>query len=258
MFSSKIRAVVVTLFSIVMIGQTAGRLVGDEIVIDNQGDSQISLGDFQCSSCPTQVNSVMDLLSQSQSGEVSAGELWQFFHSQGIDSLDQLTFCLDVDQLDGQSAFDLQSVQLKIEDPRSQGELLTDVSLGNNSIIVPGFETSSFRPEAKLKIDLGYDFMQRFTADSQEKIKLDFSSSNSQLASNVKFSIEGRDSNVFSSWNYWLLAAFIGFWIVVFFFLNRVTKRLADATTEIDGPASQPSTQPTLSDSRPSDRALSA
>lgn len=237
-----------------MIGQFAGASVGDEIVIDNQGESQRSLGDFQCYSCPTQVSSAMGILDQASSGEVSAGELWQFFHSQGVDSLEQLTLCLDVEQLDGQSAFDLQSVEFKIEDPGLQGELLTNVSLGDNTIIVPGFETSSFRPEAKLQIALGYDFMQRFSADSQEKIKLDFSSS--QIAPNVKFSIEGNDNNAFSSWHYGLMAIFVGFWIVVFFFLNRVTKRMADANPESDGRPQQTS-QP-LNGPRSTDRALSA
>jgi hypothetical protein len=240
-----------------MIGQMAVAAVGDEIIIDNQGESQISFpGDFRCSSCPTQINSAMVLLDQASSGEISAGALWRSLHSQGVDSLDHLTLYLDVEQLDGQSAFDLQSVELKIEDPRGEGELLANFSLGDNSIIVPGFETSSFRPEAKLEIALGYDFMERFSADSQEKIKLDFSS-DSQIASNVKFSIEGSEDSAFSSWNYWLLTAFVGFWIVVFFVLNRITKRMADANPEIDGLPSQPSLKP-LNGSRPSDRALSA
>ena len=214
MFSFKIRAVGATLCSIIMIGLCFGTSFGDEIVIDNQGDSQMSLGDFRCSSCPTQIHSAMGIFDQARTGEVSAGELWQFFHSQGVDSLDQLTLCLDVEQLDGQSAFDLQSVEFKIQDPHNQDGLLTDVSLGNNnSIIVPGFETSSFRPEAKLQISLGYDFMERFSADSQEKIKLDFSSSNSLAASNVKFSIEGSEQGGFSTWNYLLLAGFVLVWI---------------------------------------------
>ncbi len=245
------------LCSTLLIGQTGGQLLSDEIVIDNQGNSQISLGDFQCSSCPTQVNSAMGILNRAQSGEVSAGELWQFFHNQGVNSLDQLTLCLDVDQLDGQAAFDLQSFELRIEDPSIQGELLTNVSLGNNTIIVPGFETSSFRPEAKLQIALGYDFMQRFTAASQEKIKLDFSSSNGDLTSNVKFSIEGNDNGGFSSWHYWLLAAFVGFWLVVFFVLNRVTKRMADANPN-GGVPLPPSNTTGLNSSHSSDRALSA
>lgn len=257
MVSFKLRAVVLAICSTLMVGQASVSLLGDEIVIDNQGNSEISLGDFRCSSCPTQINSAMGILEQAQSGEVSAGELWQFFHSQGVDSLDQLTLFLDVDQLDGQAAFDLQSIELKIEDPRGKGELLTNVSLGNNTIIVPGFETSSFRPEAKLQISLGYDFMQRFTASSQEKIKLDFSSSNNDLASNVKFSIEGNDNSGFSSWHYWLLAGFVGFWVVVFFVLNRVTKKMADAGLN-EGIPLPPSNTPTLNGGHPSDRALSA
>ncbi len=102
---------------------------------------------------------------------------------------------------------------------------------------------------------ISIDFMKRFSADSQEKIQLDFSTSDS--APNVKFSIEGSEDSAFSSWNYWLLAGFVGFWIVVFFVLNRVTKRMADANPEIDGLPSQPSSKP-LNGSRPSDRALSA
>ena len=164
----------------------------------------------------------MGILNHNNSGEVAAGDLWQFFHSQGVQSLDRLTLCLDVEQLEGHSAFDLKSVELKIEDPNKVGYLLTNVSLGNNSIVVPGLETSSSKPEAKLEIVLGYDFMERFSAASKEKIKLDFSA-NSDMASKATFSI-GSNEEIFSSASFVLLALFVGFWVAVFFVLNRVTK----------------------------------
>ena len=202
----------------------------DEFVIDDRDSGSFNLGDFSCSPCPEQVTRALGIFGQKNSGEVSAGQLWKFFHEQGVDSLESLTLCLDVDEMDSQTAFDLQSIHFQIQDPLNRSKMLTNVSLGDNNIIVPGNKTSSFKPEAKLEVMLGYDFMERFSADSTEMIKLDFSSNSEFAASQPRFSIEGS-GNVFSRFNVFLLIGFAGFWLLVFFVLNRVTKPLADAAT---------------------------
>jgi hypothetical protein len=206
-------------------------VAADEFIIDDQATgSSFSLGDFNCSPCPEQVTRALGIFDHKNSGEVSAGQLWKFFHEQGVDSLDRLTLCLDVDQMDSQFTFELQSINLQIQDPLNRSKMLTNVSLGNNNILVPGNKTSSFKPEAKLEFNLGYDFMERFSADSTEIIKLDFSSNSEFETSPPRFSIEGN-GNVFNRFNVVLLIGFAGFWLLVFFVLNRVTKPLADAAS---------------------------
>ena len=198
----------------------------DEVILDNQTNSQLMVGDFNCSTCAEQVTTSISLFGHNNQTRLTAGQLWQFFNNQGVDSLDKLTLCLDVGELDSQSKFDVQSIQFRIEDTLASGNFLTNVSLGNNTLVVPGSMTSSSKPEAKLEILLDYDFMQRFSANSSELITLDFSS-NGELASEASISIEGN-GNVFTKSNLLLLFGFISFWFVVFTVLNRVTKPLSE------------------------------
>ena len=232
----------------------SGFASADEIVIGDGTDSSFSLGGFECSSCPNELNRGVGIFSQDNSGQVSAGELWQYFSDQGIDTLDRLTICLDIEHLENNANFGLSSIEFKIEDPLRQGALLTDVSLGDNTLIVPADETSEFKPEAKLEIILGYDFMERFSAASQEKIQLDFSS-DSGLASNAQFSV-GASEYAFSRFNLLMLISFAAFWAIVFFVLNRVTKPIEDVSPV--EPAASSQILPTPHANPASKRALSA
>lgn len=206
----------------------SSRLEADEIVIDDYG-TIFNVGDFKCSGCPTQITNSMGLFGKENPGQIPAGQLWQFFHDQGVNSLDRITLCLDIDQLDRQTAFDLHSMQLKIEDPAGEGRMLTNVSLGENLVRVRGQHTSAFKPEAKLEVLLDYDFMERFSADSTELVTLDFTS-NSELINSATISIEGS-GNVFTRFNSLLMLGFVAFWLVVFFVLNRVTKPMTEIAT---------------------------
>lgn len=200
----------------------------DEIVLDSSVNTKVSVGDFDCSQCPTPTSAI-NLLSGSDSGELTAGQLWQYFNSQGFESVDKLTLCVDVQQpSENSDEFGLNSVELKIEDPMNAGGLLTNVSLGQNSLVFPNYDISSYKPEAKLEFALGYDFMERFSANSQEKISVDVSSNASEVASPV-LSIEGGSGFRF---NMTALAVFAMFWAVVFFALNRFTKPQVN-TTEV-------------------------
>jgi hypothetical protein len=66
----------------------------DEYVINSETSKTQVVGDFACSTCPGPSKSALELIQDG--GEVTAGEVWQFYHGQGIDSLEQLTLCLDV------------------------------------------------------------------------------------------------------------------------------------------------------------------
>ena len=195
--------------------------LADEIVIDR---SKQTAGDFSFSPFSNKTSPQFDL----ESGVVSAGELWKFFDATGSTSIHQLTLCLDLESLDDETSFGLEAIELKIEDPLSSGELLTDVSLGNNIITVPGYETSSFKPEAKLELALDYNFMERFSADSNEKIFVSFKSNDEAIV--PKFTVQSESEGFFYNLkNPATLIGFSLFWIVLFWLLGRLTKPAVEA-----------------------------
>lgn len=201
------------------IGLFAATSIADEVIIDGKQGSQIA-GDFDCSKCPSPSTSMLNLLDGSESGSLTAGEVWQFFNAQGVDSLDRLTLCLDVESDGGLATVGIDSMELKIEDPSNFGSLLTNVSLGDDWLRIPGYDIAAFKPEANLEIKLGYDFMQRFSADSTEKISLNVSG-----AANSQVSVQGVDGKgFFSSINSLAVVAFAVFWSLIFISLYRFTK----------------------------------
>jgi hypothetical protein len=165
------------------------------------------------------------MLSSDESGfETSAGQLWQFLDQQGVTAAKKLSFCLDLDSIEDDLEFSLTGIELRIESPDKKVTFLTDVSLGENSIVVPGYETSSFKPEAVLEVALGYDFMKTFSATSPEKVSFKFESSGDAIC-NPTIYLQSNSEGFFSTGkNLFLLAGFAAFWICVFHLLNRFTK----------------------------------
>ncbi|MFK7767137.1 MAG: hypothetical protein AB8B55_07935 [Mariniblastus sp.] len=211
----------VQVFSIVFLTLCVANFTfGDEIVID--GVTECKIGDFQCSRFNNQNAQTLALGNHGKT--LTAGEVWKFFDEQGFDSLSSLRLNLDVQPISDNEDFSLNSVQLKIQDPAESGHLLTNVSLQGDSLTLHGYETFSFKPEAQLEIELGYDFMTRFSADSQEQIEFVYSTSDETDSTKAVFGLAG--SNGFFSQrghSIWLVL-FVGFWIAVFFVLHRFTK----------------------------------
>lgn len=200
-------------------------VLGDEIVV-NGNESKIAVGDFDCMGCNSEVRNALALLMSQRSGDVTAGELWKFFKDQGIDSVENLTLCMDV-QGSSLTGFGLSQLKLKIEHPDQFGALLTDVSIGENSLVVPNYEISSFKPEARLNIALGYDFMQRFSAASQERVHLDFQSvlgDEDDSAAAPVFSVEAGSQILTRRFSFLPFLGFVLFWIAVFILLSRLTR----------------------------------
>ena len=193
--------------------------VADEIVISGN-EHAVSVGDFDLSPCNTgSAHTALAVLCDGSNGEVTAGDLWKFFSERGIDSVENLTIRMDWDpNQEGSNDIGLSSLQLMIEDPNQSGSLITNASLGGDSLVVPGFEVSSFKPEAKLGVDLGYDFMKRFGPDSTEKIHLV-----GDPASLPIFSFEGSRAKPGRFPNWFSLLGFIAFWLVAFKFLAVMT-----------------------------------
>lgn len=218
----------------------------DEFLIDGNSVSRVSIGDFECSPCPNCNSSAINLTENGLSNEIATGELWKFFNNQGISSVRKLTLCLDVDIIDSKSNITLDSVELKIESPTEVG-FITSVGLGDNSLVVRGYETASFKPEAKLELDLGYDFMEVFSADSNEKIVLKFATAEETSLANPTWVVQSNSAGFFFDKSNWMmLGAFSGFWVVVFTLLNRFTKPQNSNTAHVR-PAAEKLPAPKLS-----------
>ena len=196
----------------------------DEITISGN-EHAVSVGDFDFSPCNTESDhGALSVLSQGPNGEMTAGDLWTFFSDRGIDSVENLTICMDwAPDQQFSSDIGVSSLQLRIEDPSQAGGLITDVSLGGDSLIVPGFEVSSFKPEARLGVALGYDFMKRFGPTSTEKIHLDFGEQAQAGFGLPTFSFEGSAGKPDRVPNLFGLIGFVVFWLVVFKCLTMAT-----------------------------------
>ena len=185
-------------------------LVAEEVVIEEGKHAEV--GDFHCHSCFSKLDANAFPLAANghDTIQMTAGELWQFFHEQGYQSVNELSLYLEMDQLDHDAEYSLSSLNVQIHAPN--GELRTSLDMGNSNLVVPGYETSSFRPEAQLSFDLGYDFMKEYSSDSKELISFNISS---ESAVTPTFLISPRN-DVFNSSHLSKLFAFVMFWGVVF------------------------------------------
>jgi hypothetical protein len=201
----------------------------DEVVINESSDSGLSIGDFSCSPVRERVDSAFELFQSqtglaNQNGEVTVdvGELYAFFKSQGITSLDRLVLYVDVSPTQKNADFGLQNMQLSIEDS-SQSQVITSFSFRDNNLMVPSYETSARKPEARLEIQLPFDFMTKFSESSTEKLKLNLLVDEKVGSMPFSLTLRGSQSTSFSFSRFFLLLAFAVFWVVVFWVLFRFT-----------------------------------
>ena len=191
--------------------------IGDEIILNESNPSFVS-GDFNCSTIHSATTGSLPI--SPSSGKVTAGELWQFFKRQGIHKMDKLVLNLDVDPLDG-SDTNFAAIVIEIRnaaDPSIVDKFSLDV---DKRLVLAGYEASAFRSEAQLSIDLGYDFMTRYSKNSTDEVVLNVEMGDSSGVVPT-FSFTGQ-SNWFSGFNVFLLAMFTGFWIIVFVVLFKLT-----------------------------------
>jgi len=202
----------------------------DEIIIE-EGSSlgAISCGDYACSPCFSKLAAAsfkMENCLESGTIELTAGELWQFFHDQGYGSVNRMTLFLDVDQLASEDSLELSKLNLQIQSPLD-GHLLTDANLGADNLIVPGYETSSSRPEAELRFDLGYDFMELFSSDSQEIVRVSVDSPTASMMTPT-FHLSAEE-NMFGRTDLGQIFLFVMFWGIVFLMLLRWMKPVRES-----------------------------
>lgn len=204
-------------------------LDAEEIIIEEgRTGPGFSIGDYFCSPCFAKTGkgslSFGGLTNpDSQAIEMTAGELWRFFDEQGFKSVSQMTLFLELNQLSSDSQFDLSELNVQIQHPDGL-QLLTNLNLGADQLIVPGYETSSTRPEAELRFDLGYDFMQEFTPESTELVRLNVASSSASTTAAAPRFLISADSASFSQSNLSSIFGFIFFWGMVFLVLLRWMK----------------------------------
>lgn len=198
----------------------------DQVVVDSNPDATVFLGDdVQCSACDgTLTPSAIEVLTSGAGGEVTAGQLWSFFKAQGVDSMDELTLRLDVDREKAGSAIngssiDISELQLQIENPSGIDGFATDVKIGDKQFLLPSPSLDSEAADMQLAVTLHYDFMERFSADSTEKIKLNVSSSGLMPSISI-----AKKAETLREMNWLMLIGFAVFWLSVFGLVNWLTK----------------------------------
>ena len=207
---------------IICVGFLAGSAPADELILDESLTKFHTVGDFDVCACNLPIEpGAAGLLNEN--GEISTGALYTYFKDHGMDSVNEIVFCVDVDPALERVDYSLESIVLSIEDFGSY-------TLGENSLMLPAYESSKMKPEAQLAIKLGYDFMKQFNADSTERIKLDFAlAGDKQSKTGFTIGVLPETRSSFPVSRFMFLTAFAGFWFVVFVVLFRATNPRAAA-----------------------------
>ena len=195
-----------------------------EIIIDQ--NAAVAAGDFDCLPCLSKLGS--DCLALRNAGhnkciEMTTGELWTFLDKQGLQSVNELSLFVEIDELQSDSQLNLSSLKVEI----GSG---ADFDMGNSSITVPGYKTSASRPEAQISFDLGYDFMKQYSGDSTELIRFNIKSDDSSVT--PTYLISATD-NHFSRTHLGTIIAFVIFWGAVFLGLFHFMKPSATEDAKI-------------------------
>ncbi len=195
----------------------------EQIVIDENSEDRAVAGDFLCSPCYNPILGDADTVNIA-SGQMTTGQLYQYFQSRGISRVNKLSFQVDVDcDPDNDRSIALTDLSFEIQD--AANNLVTRAGFGDTELLLDKSEITSFKPEAVLEFDLGYDFMQRFSSDSKEAILLNFSSPDTTDEMKPRIVLASEMSS-FSSSNLVRIGGFITFWGIVFLGAHLVTRRV--------------------------------
>jgi len=225
------RVLCLIISALVVVSITTDKAFGEQIVIDENSEGKAVAGDFYCSPC---YNPILD---DSEAVDVAAktltaGELYKYFQSRGIKKLSRLSFQVDVDcDPDNTESVSLTDLSFQIED--SALNLVTHAGFGDTELLLDKSEITSFKPEAVLEIDLGYDFMQRFSPESKESVSLNFSSPDTSSGMMPRIFL-ASDMSSFSSSNLVRIGGFIAFWGIIFFGAHVMSRKPKDAA-QADG-----------------------
>jgi len=199
----------------------------DEIQI-NADSVETTAGDFRCKPCNRPIIYDANTLEMG-SESLTTGDLYRYFESRGIRRIDRLSLQVDVDCCaEEDQAFQLDGLSFKITG--EDDKILNEASLQDDSLLVAGAEISSFKPEAVLEFDLGYDFMERFSSDSTDLIELSYATptAGSYKAGMKPRFVVSEDLSSFTASNIGVFVLFVGFWVGVFIAMNIFMKPKAD------------------------------
>lgn len=220
------RVIVLALATLFVVSITTDAVFGEQIVIDENSEDKKVAGDFYCSPCYSPIlddAEAVDIAART----LTAGELYKYFQSRGIKKLNRLSFQIDVDcDPDNTESVSLTDLSFQIQD--SALNLVTHAGFGDTELLLDKSEITSFKPEAVLEIDLGYDFMQRFSPDSKEAVRLDFSSPDTSSAMMPRIFLASNMTS-FSSSNLVRIVGFLAFWGIIFFGAHVMSRKPKDA-----------------------------
>ena len=217
-----LRVVSLILATLFFASFTTGEVAGEQIVIDENSEDQKVAGDFFCSPCYSPILGDADEVDFAAK-TLTTGELYQYFKSHGIRKLNRLSFQVDVDcDPDNTKSVSLTDLSFQIQDAAQN--LVTDAGFGGTELLLDKSEITSFKPEAVLEIDLGYDFMERFSPDSKEAVQLSFSSPDTPSEMMPRIVLASNLSS-FSSKNLIRIGGFLAFWGVIFFGAHVMSRK---------------------------------
>ena len=222
------RVLLLTVATLFFASITTEAVVGEQIVIDENSEDKRLAGDFYCSPCYSPI------LDDAEAVDIAAktlttGELYKYFQSRGITKLNRLSFQVDVDcDPDNTKSVSLTDLSFQIQD--AARNLVTDADFGDTELLLDKSEITSFKPEAVLEVDLGYDFMQRFSPDSKEAVQLNFSSPDTSNAMMPRIVLASNMSS-FSSSNLVRIGGFVAFWGIIFFGAHVMSRKPKEANT---------------------------
>lgn len=200
---------------------------GDELILDQSSIATKRGGDFTLSVSSDAFfhRDVCYLANLDATNvEVSAGQLWTHFKSHGIDSLDRLILFMDVDPNSlANGPIELENLQVIIEDPERPGTVLTQASLDRDDPTNRIVWTSKAgrKTVARVELELGYDFMSRFSSGSEQKLVLHLTTADGTIPI-TKVGISGERDTPLES-RAIMLVLFLAFWAGVFAIMYRMT-----------------------------------
>ena len=180
---------------------------------------------------PMHEGKILPLLYSGQPGpadqSITAGELWSFFQRQGLEKVESIILFLDVNKFDEPESITIKSIEFRIEPANSTLAVTTSALNESNRFVIPGYDSLSNLPEARLEIPLEFDFMQRFSADSRDRVFLKIAY-DAPVGHAPNFFIAGQQ-NWITLPSFTLLLGFVAFWGILFFALARLTLKSTPA-----------------------------
>lgn len=152
------------------------------IYVDQNSGVTQSVGDFQAIGAFTgdasNQGSTYELISSSSNAwsfSVPLASLWSYLSSAGVTSTPGLVFGYSANQKNNSPVVSITALSFSFQ--REDGSV-DEYALADNQLQLFDFNSGSSLAEAEIQIDLGFDFMQEYAADSVADLTITASMSN--------------------------------------------------------------------------------